>query len=118
MQSARVVPPTRSLERVGRSLVAEGLGSLLLAAAVVGSGIMGEQLAGGNLAIALIANTMATVAALATLIAMMWQFSGAHFNPVISLMELTAGVYVAANHATSPCSSPDVVPAQYWLRDV
>src|SRR5688572_26908399 len=49
---------------LGRQLVAEGLGSLLLAAAVIGSGIMAERLAGGNAAIALLANTAATVAAL------------------------------------------------------
>lgn len=52
---------------------------------------MGEQLAGGNLAIALLANTLATVAALATLIAMLGPISGAHFNPVISLVELIRG---------------------------
>jgi len=64
---------------------------MLLAAAVIGSGIMGEQLAGGNLAIALLANTLATVAALATLIAWLGPVSGAHFNPVISLVELAQG---------------------------
>jgi glycerol uptake facilitator-like aquaporin len=71
---------------VGRRLLAEGLGSLLLAAAVIGSGIMAERLAGGNLAIALLANTAATVAALATLIATLGPISGAHFNPVVSLV--------------------------------
>jgi glycerol uptake facilitator-like aquaporin len=71
---------------LGRKLLAEGLGALLLAAAVIGSGIMAERLAGGNLAIALLANTMATVAALATLIAVFGPISGAHFNPVISLV--------------------------------
>lgn len=67
------------------------MGSLLLAAAVVGSGIMGEQLAGGNLAIALLANTGATVAVLATLIALLGPISGAHFNPVISGVEAIRG---------------------------
>jgi glycerol uptake facilitator-like aquaporin len=71
---------------LGRKLLAEGLGSLLLAAAVVGSGIMAERLADGNAAVALLANTGATVAALATLIAMLGPVSGAHFNPVISLV--------------------------------
>jgi glycerol uptake facilitator-like aquaporin len=65
--------------------VCEGLGTGLLVAAVVGSGIMGERLAGGNVAIALLANTIATGAALAALIATFGSFSGAHFNPVVSL---------------------------------
>jgi glycerol uptake facilitator-like aquaporin len=76
---------------VGCKLAAEALGSLLLAAAVIGSGIMGEQLAGGNLAIALLANTLATVAALGALIATLGRVSGAHFNPVISLVEAARG---------------------------
>jgi glycerol uptake facilitator-like aquaporin len=65
--------------------VCEALGTGLLVAAVVGSGIMGEGLAGGNTAIALLANTIATGAALAALIATFGSFSGAHFNPVVSL---------------------------------
>jgi glycerol uptake facilitator-like aquaporin len=70
-----------------RRLVAEALGSLLLAATVVGSGIMAERLAQGNAAIALLANTGATVAMLATLIALLGPISGAHFNPVVSLVQ-------------------------------
>jgi glycerol uptake facilitator-like aquaporin len=69
-----------------RVLAAEFVGALLLTAAVVGSGIMGERLAGGNAAVALLANTGATVAALATLIAVFGPISGAHFNPVITLV--------------------------------
>jgi glycerol uptake facilitator-like aquaporin len=69
-----------------RKLLAEGLGALILAAAVIGSGIMAERLAGGNQAIALLANTGATVATLATLIAMLGPVSGAHFNPVVSMV--------------------------------
>ena len=69
-----------------KRLLAEGLGSLLLAATVIGSGIMAEQLAGGNLAVALLANTGATVAVLAVLIALLGPISGAHFNPVVSLV--------------------------------
>ena len=72
-------------------MIAEWLGALLLAAAVIGSGIMAERLADGNLAVALIANTFATVAALAALIAMLGPISGAHFNPVISLVEAVRG---------------------------
>jgi glycerol uptake facilitator-like aquaporin len=63
-----------------RRVIAEGLGSLLLAATVIGSGIMAERLAAGNFAVALIANTGAMVAVLATLIALLGPVSGAHFN--------------------------------------
>lgn len=72
---------------LSRRLTAEALGSLLLAAAVIGSGVMAERLAGGNTAIALIANTGATVAVLAVLIGLLGPVSGAHFNPAVSLVE-------------------------------
>jgi glycerol uptake facilitator-like aquaporin len=74
---------------VKRAFLAEFLGALLLTAAVVGSGIMGERLASGNTAVALLANTAATVAVLAALIAMFGPISGAHFNPVVTLVALT-----------------------------
>jgi glycerol uptake facilitator-like aquaporin len=74
-----------------RALVAEGLGSTLLASTVIGSGIMAERLAGGNLAVALLANTAATVAVLATLIALLGPISGAHFNPAVSIVETLRG---------------------------
>jgi glycerol uptake facilitator-like aquaporin len=74
-----------------RALVAEGLGSMFLAATVIGSGIMAERLAGGNLAVALLANTAATVAVLATLIALLGPVSGAHFNPAVSFVEALRG---------------------------
>jgi glycerol uptake facilitator-like aquaporin len=74
-------------ERLSRRLIAELIGSLLLAATVVGSGIMAERLAGGNVAVALLANTAATVAVLGTLIALLGPVSGAHFNPAVSLIE-------------------------------
>lgn len=74
-----------------RRLAAEGIGSLLLAATVIGSGIMAERLAAGNLAVALIANTGATVAVLATLIALLGPVSGAHFNPAVSLVQALRG---------------------------
>jgi glycerol uptake facilitator-like aquaporin len=72
-----------------RAAAAEFVGAFLLTAAVVGSGIMGEHLAQGNLAIALLANTAATVAMLATLIAVFGAISGAHFNPVVTLVALS-----------------------------
>jgi glycerol uptake facilitator-like aquaporin len=74
-------------EHLSRRLIAELIGSLLLAATVVGSGIMAERLAGGNVAVALLANTAATVAVLGTLIALLGPVSGAHFNPAVSLIE-------------------------------
>ena len=74
-----------------RQLVAEFLGSALLLAIVVGSGIMGERLAGGNVAIALLANSIATGAGLVALITIFGPLSGAHFNPVVSLAEAVMG---------------------------
>uniref|UniRef100_UPI003F490BBB aquaporin n=1 Tax=Cupriavidus yeoncheonensis TaxID=1462994 RepID=UPI003F490BBB len=66
-------------------LLAEGLGTALLLAIVIGSGIMGERLAGGNVAVALLANTAATVGGLYVLIEVFGPLSGAHFNPAVSL---------------------------------
>jgi glycerol uptake facilitator-like aquaporin len=68
-----------------RAVVAEALGSALLSAAVIGSGIMAEQLANGNVAIALLANTAATVAVLVVLISLFAPISGAHFNPAVTV---------------------------------
>lgn len=67
-----------------RRLVAEGLGSLILVATVVGSGIMGARLSGGNDALALLANAIATGAMLVVLITIFGPLSGAHFNPVVT----------------------------------
>jgi glycerol uptake facilitator-like aquaporin len=71
-----------------RRLLAEFLGALLLAAAVIGSGIMAQDLAQGNDAIALLANTAATVATLAVLIGTLGPVSGAHFNPAVTFAAL------------------------------
>ncbi|MES2319419.1 MAG: MIP/aquaporin family protein [Pseudomonadota bacterium] len=70
-----------------RRIASEGLGSAFLLAIVVGSGIMAERLAGGNTAIALLANAIATGAGLAALILMFGAVSGAHFNPVVTLSQ-------------------------------
>jgi glycerol uptake facilitator-like aquaporin len=69
-----------------RRLAAEALGSGLLLAVVVGSGIMGQRLAGGNVALALLGNTLATGAALVVLITVFGPISGAHFNPAVTLV--------------------------------
>jgi glycerol uptake facilitator-like aquaporin len=74
-----------------RRAVAEFLGTALLVATVVGSGIMAERLADGNAAVALLGNTAATGAILVVLIAVLAPISGAHFNPAVSLVFATAG---------------------------
>src|SRR6202046_3846441 len=87
-----------------RRTVSEFLGTGFLVAAVVGSGIMGERLAAGNIAIALLANTIATGAALVALILTFGPISGAHFNPAVTLADAFQGglawrdapVYIAA----------------------
>jgi glycerol uptake facilitator-like aquaporin len=87
-----------------RRVFSEALGTAFLLAAVVGSGIMAQRLAGGNVALALLCNTLATGAMLAVLILIFASISGAHFNPAVSLAfalrgEITwtiAGLYVAA----------------------
>ncbi len=74
-----------------RRLLAEGLGTAILVATVVGSGIMAERLAGGNLAIALLGNTIPTGAILVVLITILGPISGAHFNPAVTLVFATRG---------------------------
>jgi glycerol uptake facilitator-like aquaporin len=90
----------------GKAAAAEAIGTAFLVAAVVGSGIMGERLAGGNAAIALLANTVATGAALLCLILAFGPVSGAHFNPVVTLVlgggradPSRAAAYIAAQIA-------------------
>ena len=97
-------PPGFSLSR---QLVAEGLGTALLLAVVVGSGIMGERLSGGNVAIALLGNTISTGAALVVLVTIFGSLSGAHFNPAVTLafllrreiMPTTAALFVVVQLA-------------------
>ncbi|WP_437587522.1 aquaporin [Sorangium sp. So ce1000] len=82
------MPPRADLTR---RAVAEALGTALLLATVVGSGIMAERLAGGNVAIALLANTIATGAALVALLLTFGAISGAHFNPAVTLADASQG---------------------------
>lgn len=77
--------------QVLRRPLAELVGTLLLVATVVGSGVMGERLAAGNAAIALLANTAATAAALLALITTFGPVSGAHFNPIVTTVEALGG---------------------------
>jgi glycerol uptake facilitator-like aquaporin len=76
---------------LGRRLVAEAVGTALLLATVVGSGIMGDHLSGWNVAVALLANTAATGAALIALILTFGPLSGAHFNPAVTLADASQG---------------------------
>ncbi len=72
---------------LARRVVAEFLGTAFLVATVIGSGVMAERLATGNIALALLANTIATGSTLVALILAFGQISGAHFNPVVTLMD-------------------------------
>ena len=92
------------LPALGRRLIAEGIGSFFLFACVIGSGIMAANLSGGNDAVALLGNTLATGAILFVLITMLGPISGAHMNPAVSLVAasrgelrwLDAGAYIMA----------------------
>jgi glycerol uptake facilitator-like aquaporin len=81
---ASLEPPLEAFG-IAHRLAAEALGTALLLAIVIGSGIMGQQLAGGNDAIALLGNTLATGTGLVVLITVLGPISGAHFNPVVTL---------------------------------
>src|SRR5687768_7585063 len=74
-----------------RRATAEAVGTAMLLATVVGSGIMGERLSGGNIAVALLANSLATGAALVALIMTFGPISGAHFNPAVTLVDASQG---------------------------
>src|SRR5712691_8741203 len=96
-----------------RRVVAEGLGTAFLLAVVIGSGIMGERLANGNAAIALLANTLATGPGLVALILTFGPISGAHFNPAVTLADAAQGgtpwkevpAYIMAQIAGAVCGT-------------
>jgi glycerol uptake facilitator-like aquaporin len=90
---------------LGRRCASEAVGTALLLAAIVGSGIMGERLSGGNVAIALLANTLATGATLVALILTFGPISGAHFNPVVTLSD-------ASQHGMPWREVPSYIAAQ------
>src|SRR4051812_4559422 len=99
--SAAAIPVVRIA--LPRRVAAGLLGSALLLAIIIGSGVMGERLADGNVALALLANTLATAAGLVVLISILSPVSGAHFNPAVTLVMLVqreisaahAGAYIA-----------------------
>lgn len=81
----------RNQATLSRRVTAEAVGTAFLLATVIGSGIMGERLSGGNVALALLANTIATGAALVALILTFGPISGAHFNPAVTLADAVEG---------------------------
>lgn len=85
MAAVRLDPPVARFD-LPRRLASEALGTALLLAIVIGSGIMGERLSGGNTALALLGNTLATGAGLVVLVATLGPLSGAHFNPAVTLV--------------------------------
>lgn len=85
---------------LARRVAAEFLGTAFLVAAVVGSGIMGERLANGNVALALLANTIATGAALVALLFTFGSISGAHLNPVVTLADALEPEYPGKKRRT------------------
>jgi len=86
-----VTASRHSTPTLARRITAEAIGTAFLLGAVVGSGIMGERLASGNVAIALLANTLATGAALVALILTFGPISGAHFNPAVTVADASQG---------------------------
>jgi len=107
---------------LSRKLAGEFSGTALLLATVVGSGIMGERLCGGNIAVALLANTLATGAVLYALISTFGAVSGAHFNPVVTVSAAVlgklpwrkAGAYIAAQLAGALAG----VVAAHWMFEL
>ena len=91
MNRPAVVQTQARRPTLARRLVAEAVGTAFLLATVIGSGIMAERLAGGNVALALLANTLATVAGLVALILTFGGISGAHFNPAVTVADASQG---------------------------
>jgi glycerol uptake facilitator-like aquaporin len=88
------------LVTLSRRVTAEAIGTAFLLAAVVGSGIMADRLAGGNVAVALLANTLATAATLSALILVLGPISGAHLNPLVTLMLRLRGTLSGSEAST------------------
>jgi glycerol uptake facilitator-like aquaporin len=99
---------------IPRKLAAETLGTAFLLATVIGSGIMGERIAGGNVALALLCNTLPTGAILVVLITMLAPISGAHLNPAVTLA-LFLRREIAARNAIAYASVGLYIVAAYWF---
>ena len=98
-----------------RRIAAEAVGTAFLLASVVGSGIMGQRLAGENVAIAVPANTLATGAMLVTLILTFGPISGAHFNPAVTLADASQGGLAWSEVPdTWPLNWPGLSPESRW----
>lgn len=108
--AASLEPPLHPFT-VSRRIVAEALGTALLLCVMIGSGIMGERLAEGNVALALLGNTRSTGSALVVLITVFGPVSGTHFNPAVTLASPCAGRSAAASR--SPMS-PRRVQVPSW----
>jgi len=103
---------------LARRLLAEGIGSAMLFAAVIGSGIMAERLAGGNVAVALLANSVATGAILFVLITLLGPISGAHLNPAVSFVMALRGALAWRDAATYVLTQLVCGIAGAWLAHV
>ena len=90
------------MTNLARRVTAEAVGTMLLLATVVGSGIMGERLSGGNMGLALLANTVATGAVLVALILTFGSISGAHFNPAVTLARSASDTFAGIRPADVP----------------
>ena len=99
---------------LARRLLAEGLGTAILVATVVGSGIMAERLSGGNQAIALLGNTIPTGAILVVIITILGPVSGAHFNPAVTLVFAARdGIWKDVSHIFSS-NAPAASAGRCW----
>ncbi len=100
---------------LARRLSAEALGTFFLVAAVIGSGIMAETFAGGNVALALLCNTLATAAILVVIITIFVSVSGAHFNPAVTFVMLLRGeIEGSAALLYSRCRLQPDVSRRWW----
>ena len=115
MSGADARTPAGPETSLPQQLCAEFLGTALLLCAVIGSGIMAERLSGGNVAVALLANTLATVFALYVLIETLGPISGAHFNPVVTLVLMPKQAQV---HVQWTFLAILFIASSCWVRSV